>query len=47
MSGWLICLTGLIYAYVAFEQGFKGNFPMMVTYLGYSVANYGLWKMAS
>lgn len=47
MSGTLIIITGLIYAWVAFEQGMKGNTPMSLTYLGYSFANYGLYRMAS
>ncbi len=47
MSGPLIILTGLIYAYVAVEQGLKGNTGMAVAYSGYAFANYGLWRMAS
>tara|TARA_R110000823_G_scaffold26109_1_gene76525 strand:+ start:615 stop:758 length:144 start_codon:yes stop_codon:yes gene_type:complete len=47
MSGWLICLTGLIYAYVALEQALKGNSGMCIAYAGYAFANWGLWKMAS
>ena len=47
MSGWLIALTGLIYAGVAVEQGLKGNTPMCLTYLGYAFANVGLYKLAS
>ncbi len=47
MSGWLIALTGLIYAYVALEQGLKGNTGMAIAYAGYAFANVGLWKLAS
>jgi len=47
MSGWLIALTGLIYAYVAFDQFTQGNAGMALAYAGYSFANIGLWKMAS
>lgn len=47
MSGWLIILTGLIYAYVAIEQGIKGNVGMAIAYAGYAFANIGLWKLAS
>jgi len=47
MSGWLIAVTGLIYAYVALEQGLKGNIGMMLAYTGYAFANVGLYKLAS
>lgn len=47
MSGWLIAVTGLIYAYVALEQGMKGNIGMCLAYAGYAFANIGLWKLAS
>ena len=47
MSGPLIILTGLIYAYVALEQGFKGNFGMCIAYSGYAFSNAGLYLLAS
>ena len=47
MSGHLIIITGIIYAYVAGEQLAKGNVPMFVTYACYAGANYGLWLMAT
>lgn len=47
MSGWLIAVTGVIYAYVAIEQGAKGNLGMCLAYAGYAFANIGLWKLAS
>lgn len=47
MSGWLIAVTGAIYAYVAIEQGMKGNMGMCLAYAGYAFANIGLWKLAS
>jgi len=47
MSAWLIALTGLIYLYVAGEQGYKGNIGMLITYLGYAAANVGLYILAS
>lgn len=47
MSGWLILLTGLIYLYVAIEQGVKGNIGMLIAYLGYAFANVGLYMLAS
>ena len=33
MSALLIALTGLIYVYVALEQGYRGNIGMLITYL--------------
>ena len=47
MSGSLIILTGLIYAYVSLEQGTKGNVGMCVAYAGYAFSNVGLWFLAS
>lgn len=47
MSAWLIALTGIIYIYVAIEQGMKGNIGMLITYLGYASANIGLYMLAS
>lgn len=47
MSGWLICVTGLIYAYIAAEQGLKGNMAMLVVYAGYAFSNIGLYLLAS
>lgn len=48
MSGWLILLTGAIYAYVAFEQGIlKGNTGMMIAYSGYAFSNIGLYMLAA
>lgn len=47
MSGWLIIVTALIYAYVAIEQGIKGNVGLCIAYAGYAFSNIGLWKMAT
>lgn len=47
MSAWLIAFTGLVYLYVALEQGFKGNIGMMIAYTGYAFANVGLYMLAS
>jgi hypothetical protein len=47
MSSWLIIVTGLIYAYIAIEQGFKGNPAMAVVYAGYSFSNVGLYLLAT
>jgi hypothetical protein len=47
MSAWLIIVTGLIYAYIAVEQGIKGNTAMLVVYGGYAFSNIGLYLMAA
>jgi hypothetical protein len=47
MSAWLIALSGLIYLYVALEQGYKGNSGMLITYIGYAFANIGLYILAN
>ena len=47
MSSWLIILTGLIYAYIALEQSFKGNIPMAVVYSGYAFSNVGLYILTT
>ena len=47
VSAWLIIVTGLIYAYIAIEQGLKGNVPMAVVYGGYGFSNIGLFILAS
>ena len=46
MSAWLIVVTGLIYFYIAIEQGLKGNLAMFIIYLGYASSNVGLYKVA-
>lgn len=46
MSGPLIALTGLIYAYVAADQFWKGNVGMGIAYVGYAFANIGLFLLA-
>jgi hypothetical protein len=46
MSSWLIIVTGLIYAYIAGEQAFKGNVWLSVIYSGYAFSNVGLYMMA-
>jgi hypothetical protein len=46
MSRPLIVLVGLIYAYVAFDMGIKGNLGMAIMYGSYSLGNVGLWMMA-
>lgn len=47
MSAWLIAFTGIIYAYVAIEQGMKGNVGMFIAYIGYAFSNIGLFMLAS
>jgi len=47
MSAWLIGFTGCCYLYVAGEQGYKGNYGMLITYLGYAFANVGLYMLAA
>lgn len=46
MSSWLIIATGLAYAYVAVEQGLKGNVYMSIVYSGYAFSNIGLYLLA-
>jgi hypothetical protein len=46
MSAWLIIACGCAYAWVAIDQGMKGNAPMAVTYAGYAFSNIGLYLMA-
>jgi hypothetical protein len=46
MSSWLIIVTGLIYTYIACEQGYKGNIGMAICYAGYAFGNVGLYMMA-
>jgi hypothetical protein len=46
MSGWLIAITGLIYAWVALEQYWLGHGHMAMVYAGYSFSNVGLYYMA-
>ena len=47
MSAWLIIVTGMIYAYIAAEQGFKGNISLLIIYSGYAFSNVGLYLMAT
>jgi len=47
MSGWLIIITGAIYAYVAGEQYAHGNYGMAIAYAGYAFSNWGLYLLAT
>lgn len=46
MSGWLIALTGAIYAYVSYDMTREGNWGMAIAYAGYAFANIGLYLLA-
>ena len=46
MSGHLIMLTGIIYAYVSLDQARRGNWGMAWAYSGYAWSNVGLWMLA-
>jgi hypothetical protein len=47
MSANLILFVGLIYLYVAIEQGIKGNIGLLIAFSGYAFSNVGLYLMAS
>lgn len=47
MSAWLIIVTALIYAYIAVDQGIKGNTGMLIAYAGYAFSNIGLYLLAT
>jgi hypothetical protein len=42
----LIAITGVIYAYVAFDLWMAGKTGLSLAYIGYSFANAGLWMAA-
>ena len=46
MSGPLIALTGVIYAWIAVDQFWRGNPGMAIAYAGYALANVGLYMLA-
>ena len=43
MSPALVAGIGIVYAYIAIEQFYLDNPPMGICYLGYAVANIGMW----
>jgi len=45
MSAPLIVLVGLIYAYIAVEQLYKGNVGGGLMYAGYAFSNIGLFML--
>ena len=47
MSRWLITIVGLVYAYIASEMAFRGNYGQAIMYFGYAFGNIGLWILAS
>jgi hypothetical protein len=47
MSSNLILFVGLIYLYVAIEQGIKGNLGMAIAFGGYAFSNVGLYLLAA
>ena len=46
MAGWLIILTGGIYAVVAADLALNGKTGLAIAYLGYAFANVGLYMAA-
>jgi hypothetical protein len=47
MAGWLIALTGIVYAYVAADLAWHGKSGLAIAYLGYAFANIGLYLAAT
>lgn len=39
MSPWLLWTVSTIYFGVAIAEGIKGNFPMVVIFISYAIAN--------
>lgn len=46
MSGPLILLVGIIYAYVTYDLFAKGDLGLSLAFFGYAVASVGLWMAA-
>ena len=47
MAGWLIILTGGIYAYVAADLAWHGRTGLAIAYAGYAFSNVGLYLAAT
>ena len=47
MAGWLIALTGVVYAYVAADLAWHGKAGLAIAYAGYAFANVGLYLAAT
>lgn len=46
MSAWLVAFVGVLYAGVAADLAWKGNWWLAVVFFGYALSNVGLWKLA-
>jgi hypothetical protein len=46
MSGYLIAITGMVYAWVSWDQFVRGNDGLAIAYAGYAFSNIGLWMLA-
>jgi hypothetical protein len=42
VSAGLVAFVGMIYLAIAIEQGYKGNWPMCIVFVGYALANVGM-----
>jgi len=47
MAGWLIALTGFVYAYVAADLAWHAKSGLAIAYLGYAFASVGLYMAAT
>jgi len=43
ISHFIVALTGIGYAIVGIQQGYKGNISGFITWLGYAFAQIGLY----
>lgn len=46
MAAWLIAIIGVVYAYVAAEFLWHGNWGLGIAFVGYSLGNVGLYLAA-
>jgi hypothetical protein len=47
MSSWLIALVGMIYVVVCLDLYRRGKFDLALMFLGYAVAQAGVWLAAN
>jgi hypothetical protein len=47
MSSWLIALVGMIYVVVCLDLYRQGKFDLALMFLGYAVAQAGVWLSAN